>query len=49
VAPGPFWTVLQVTGGQTPEKVKKFGSDTPLGRPGQPAEIAHVYVRTRFD
>jgi NAD(P)-dependent dehydrogenase (short-subunit alcohol dehydrogenase family) len=44
VAPGPFWTPLQVTGGQTPEKLEKFGSDTPLGRPGQPAEIATVYV-----
>lgn len=44
VAPGPFWTPLQVTGGQTPEKLEKFGSDTPLERPGQPAEIATVYV-----
>jgi NAD(P)-dependent dehydrogenase (short-subunit alcohol dehydrogenase family) len=44
VAPGPFWTPLQVSGGQTPEKLKKFGAYTPLGRPGQPAEIATVYV-----
>jgi len=44
VAPGPFWTVLQVTGGQTPDRVPTFGGDTPLGRPGQPAEIAPVYV-----
>jgi len=44
VAPGPFWTPLQVSGGQTEEKLEKFGSDTPLGRPGQPAEIATVYV-----
>jgi len=44
VAPGPFWTPLQVTGGQTQEKLQKFGSDTPIGRPGQPAELAHVYV-----
>ena len=44
VAPGPFWTVLQVTGGQTSENVQKFGQQVPMGRPGQPAEIAHVYV-----
>jgi NAD(P)-dependent dehydrogenase (short-subunit alcohol dehydrogenase family) len=44
VAPGPFWTALQVTGGQTQEKLVTFGGDTPLGRPGQPAEIASVYV-----
>lgn len=45
VAPGPFWTALQVTGGQTTEKVEKFGSETPLGRPGQPAELASIYVQ----
>lgn len=44
VAPGPFWTPLQVSGGQTMEKLKTFGGDTPLGRPGQPAEIAPLYV-----
>jgi NAD(P)-dependent dehydrogenase (short-subunit alcohol dehydrogenase family) len=44
VAPGPYWTALQVTGGQLPEKLVNFGQDTPLGRPGQPAEIAPVYV-----
>lgn len=44
VAPGPFWTALQVTGGQTPENLKQFGGDTPLQRPGQPAEIAPLYV-----
>ncbi|RYZ42726.1 MAG: SDR family oxidoreductase [Myxococcaceae bacterium] len=44
VAPGPFWTPLQVSGGQTQEKLVKFGQDTPMGRPGQPAEIASVYV-----
>jgi NAD(P)-dependent dehydrogenase (short-subunit alcohol dehydrogenase family) len=44
VAPGPFWTPLQVTGGQTMEKLQSFGGDTPLARPGQPAEIAHVFV-----
>lgn len=45
VAPGPFWTPLQVSGGQTPDKLKKFGGDTPMGRPGQPAEIAPIYVQ----
>ena len=45
IAPGPFWTALQVSGGQTMEKVKQFGSDTSLKRPGQPAEIARLYVR----
>jgi NAD(P)-dependent dehydrogenase (short-subunit alcohol dehydrogenase family) len=45
IAPGPFWTVLQVTGGQTMEKVKNFGHDTPFERPGQPAEIATLYVQ----
>lgn len=45
VAPGPIWTPLQISGGAMPEKVKKFGGDTPLGRPGQPAELASVYVQ----
>ena len=44
VAPGPFWTPLQPSGGQTQEKVEKFGSSVPLGRPGQPVEIAPIYV-----
>ena len=44
VAPGPFWTPLQSSGGQPPEKVKQFGASAPLGRPGQPAEIAPLYV-----
>ncbi|WPP49042.1 SDR family oxidoreductase [Catalinimonas niigatensis] len=44
VAPGPFWTPLQPSGGQPQEKVEQFGSSTPLGRPGQPAEIAPMYV-----
>jgi NAD(P)-dependent dehydrogenase (short-subunit alcohol dehydrogenase family) len=44
VAPGPIWTPLQVTGGQTQDKVMSFGSDTALGRPGQPAELAPVFV-----
>ena len=44
VAPGPFWTALQPSGGQTPEKVRQFGSDSAFGRPGQPVELAPVYV-----
>ena len=44
VAPGPFWTPLQVSGGATPEKLQQFGAQSPLGRPGQPAEIAALYV-----
>ena len=45
VAPGPIWTPLQVSGGAVPEKLKKFGGDTPLGRPGQPVELASIYVQ----
>lgn len=44
VAPGPVWTPLQVAGGQPPEKLPEFGSQTPLGRPGQPVEMAPAYV-----
>ncbi len=44
VAPGPVWTVLQVTDGQPPEKIVKFGKNTPLGRAAQPAEMAPAYV-----
>ena len=44
VAPGPYWTPLQSSGGQPQEKVKQFGASAPLGRPGQPAEIASLYV-----
>ena len=45
VAPGPIWTPLQVSGGATMEKLKQFGGQTPLGRPGQPAELASIYVQ----
>jgi NAD(P)-dependent dehydrogenase (short-subunit alcohol dehydrogenase family) len=45
VAPGPIWTPLQVSGGATMEKLEKFGGHTPLGRPGQPAELASIYVQ----
>jgi NAD(P)-dependent dehydrogenase (short-subunit alcohol dehydrogenase family) len=44
VAPGPFWTALPVTGGQPPDDVAEFGKETPMGRPGQPAELAGIYV-----
>jgi NAD(P)-dependent dehydrogenase (short-subunit alcohol dehydrogenase family) len=43
VAPGPIWTPL-IPATMPPEKVKKFGADTPLGRAGQPAELAPAYV-----
>lgn len=45
VAPGPIWTPLQVSGGATMEKLEQFGGDTPLGRPGQPAELGSIYVQ----
>jgi NAD(P)-dependent dehydrogenase (short-subunit alcohol dehydrogenase family) len=45
VAPGPIWTPLQVSGGATQEKLQQFGGDTPLGRPGQPVELASIYVQ----
>jgi NAD(P)-dependent dehydrogenase (short-subunit alcohol dehydrogenase family) len=44
VAPGPYWTPLQSSGGQPPDKVQKFGEETAMGRPGQPVELAPVYV-----
>jgi NAD(P)-dependent dehydrogenase (short-subunit alcohol dehydrogenase family) len=44
VAPGPVWTPLQVSGGQFQEKLPEFGQDTALGRAGQPAELAGLYV-----
>ncbi|NUY81958.1 SDR family oxidoreductase [Flavobacterium sp. MAH-1] len=45
VAPGPIWTPLQVSGGATMEKLKQFGGQTPMGRPGQPVELASIYVQ----
>jgi NAD(P)-dependent dehydrogenase (short-subunit alcohol dehydrogenase family) len=45
VAPGPVWTPLQISGGATVEKYEHFGSKTVLGRPGQPAELASIYVQ----
>ena len=44
VAPGPFWTALQPSGGQPQDKVEQFGAQSPYGRPGQPAEIAPIFV-----
>ncbi|MBE7217166.1 MAG: SDR family oxidoreductase [Caulobacteraceae bacterium] len=44
VAPGPIWTPLQVSGGATAQKQKEFGANTSLGRAGQPAELAGIYV-----
>jgi len=44
VAPGPVWTVLQPSGGQPDERVKNFGKDSDFGRPGQPVELAPVFV-----
>ncbi len=49
VAPGPIWTPLQVSGGASMEKLEKFGGQTPLGRPGQPAELASIYVQLAAD
>ena len=49
VAPGPIWTPLQVSGGATMGKVVTFGATAPLGRPGQPAELAGIYVRLAED
>ncbi len=44
VAPGPFWTPLQSSGGQPRAKIPEFGSEVPMKRPGQPAEVAPIYV-----
>ena len=45
VAPGPVWTPLQVSGGATQEKLVSFGGKSALGRPGQPVELASIYVQ----
>ncbi|WP_152044754.1 SDR family oxidoreductase [Aureimonas psammosilenae] len=49
VAPGPVWTPLQVAGGQLPGKLGEFGKETPMGRAGQPAELASLYVALASD
>jgi NAD(P)-dependent dehydrogenase (short-subunit alcohol dehydrogenase family) len=45
VAPGPIWTPLQISGGSSEQKYKNFGSTTVFGRPGQPVELASIYVQ----
>jgi NAD(P)-dependent dehydrogenase (short-subunit alcohol dehydrogenase family) len=49
VAPGPVWTPLQISGGASEEKYAKFGSTTVFGRPGQPVELASIYVQLAAD
>lgn len=49
VAPGPIWTPLQISGGAPQEKYQNFGSTTVFGRPGQPAELASIYVQLAAD
>jgi len=44
VAPGPIWTPLNPCGGSSPEKMKTFGESTPMGRPGQPNEVAPCFL-----
>jgi NAD(P)-dependent dehydrogenase (short-subunit alcohol dehydrogenase family) len=44
VAPGPIWTPLNPCGGSTPEKLEHFGESTPMGRPGQPNEVAPAFL-----
>jgi NAD(P)-dependent dehydrogenase (short-subunit alcohol dehydrogenase family) len=44
VAPGPFWTPLQPSGGQPRSNIPEFGMEVPMKRPGQPAELAPIYV-----
>jgi NAD(P)-dependent dehydrogenase (short-subunit alcohol dehydrogenase family) len=45
VAPGPIWTPLQVAGGASMQKLESFGSNTPIGRAGQPVELGSIYVQ----
>jgi len=44
VAPGPIWTPLNPFGGQPPEDIKDFGKNTPMGRPGEPKEVAPAFL-----
>jgi len=44
VAPGPIWTPLNPSGGQDPEEIPDFGKNTPMGRPGQPNEVAPSFL-----
>ncbi|HLJ20394.1 MAG TPA: SDR family oxidoreductase [Stellaceae bacterium] len=45
VAPGPIWTPLQISGGASEQKYENFGSTSVFGRPGQPVELASIYVQ----
>ncbi|WP_108500359.1 SDR family oxidoreductase [Paracoccus indicus] len=49
VCPGPYWTALQISGGQPTDKAMEHGKSQPLGRPGQPVEIAPIYVLLASD
>ncbi|WP_405403912.1 SDR family oxidoreductase [Paracoccus sp. Ld10] len=49
VCPGPYWTALQTSGGQPTDKAQEHGASQPLGRPGQPVEIAPIYVLLASD
>lgn len=49
VAPGPIWTPLQISGGAPETKYENFGTTTVFGRPGQPAELASIYVQLAAD
>ena len=49
VAPGPVWTPLQISGGATEEKYREFGGKTVFGRPGQPVELASIFVQLAAD
>ncbi|MFN3387696.1 MAG: SDR family oxidoreductase, partial [Allosphingosinicella sp.] len=44
VAPGPIWTPLNPFGGKPPEEIPDFGKSTPMGRPGQPNEVAPSFL-----
>lgn len=44
VAPGPIWTPLNPCGGSTEEKMEHFGKGTPMGRPGEPNEVAPAFL-----
>ncbi|GAA2367880.1 hypothetical protein Cme02nite_28210 [Catellatospora methionotrophica] len=48
VAPGPIWTSL-ISSTMPPEQVEEFGKNTPLGRPGEPKEVAPVFVLLASD
>ena len=49
VCPGPYWTALQISGGQPTDDAAAHGASQPLGRPGQPVEIAPIYVLLASD